>query len=73
MLVKDDERLHEFYEIAIKDSKYDTFTDAFGEFIHELNCIDLSEKTLQNLYDLFIKDMKIYFDNKDLLEKGAKE
>lgn len=71
MLVKDDERLHEFYEIVIKDSKYDTFTDAFGEFIHELNCTDLSEKTLQNLYDLFIKDMKIYFDNKDLLEKGA--
>ena len=55
MLMKDDERLHEFYKIAIKENKYDTFIDAFGEFIHELNCTDLSEKTLQHLYEIFIK------------------
>ena len=73
MLMKDDEILHEFYKIAIKENKYDTFIDAFGEFIHELNCTDLSEKTLQHLYEIFIKEMKIYFDNKDLLEKGAEE
>lgn len=64
MLVKDDERLHEFNKIAIKDNKYDVFCDAFAEFIHELNCVDLSKETLQYLYDLFLKDMNIYFKNK---------
>lgn len=57
-------RLCEFYQIGISDNKYDTFTDAFGEFISELDCVDLSEKTLQHLYDVFIKDMNIYFENK---------
>lgn len=66
MLVKDDERLHEFHQIAIKDDKYDIFIDVFGEFIHELNCTDLSEKTLNHLYELFVKDMKMYFENKYL-------
>ena len=64
MLASEDERLSEFYEIAIKDSRYDTFTDSFGEFIHEMNCVDLSEKTLEHLYQIFLKDMRIYFKNK---------
>lgn len=65
MLVKDDLRLQEFYSIVDEEEKYDTFVDAFSEFVHELNCVDLSEETLQNLYDLFIKDMRIYFENKN--------
>lgn len=65
MLVKDDERLYNFlcYEID------EDFQDIFTEFIHELSCVDLSEKTIQHLYELFIKDMIVYFDKKDLLEK----
>lgn len=69
MLKEYDEKLQDFFEIAIKDDKYDVFVDAFSEFIHELNQIDLSENTLQHLYDLFIKDMKIYFKNKRLENK----
>lgn len=60
MLKEDDKRLHDFlcYEINEK------FQDIFTEFIHELSCVDLSEKTLDNLYELFIKDMIMYFDKK---------
>lgn len=60
MLKEDDKRLHDFlcYEIDEK------FQDVFTEFIHELSCVDLSEKTLDNLYELFIKDMIMYFDKK---------
>ncbi len=60
MLKEDDKRLHDFlcYEIDEK------FQDIFTEFIHELICVDLSEKTLDNLYELFIKDMIMYFDKK---------
>lgn len=60
MLKEDDKRLHDFlcYEIDEK------FQDIFTEFIHELSCVDLSEKTLDNLYELFIKDMIMYFDKK---------
>lgn len=68
MLVKDDLRLQEFYSIVDEEEKYDTFVDAFSEFVHELNCADLSEETLQILYDLFIKDMRIYFENKHFEE-----
>lgn len=62
MLKKDDERLHNFlcYEID------EDFKDIFTEFIHELSCVDLSEKTLDNLYELFIKDMVMYFDKKQI-------
>ncbi len=60
MSKEDDKRLHDFlcYEIDEK------FQDIFTEFIHELSCVDLSEKTLDNLYELFIKDMIMYFDKK---------
>lgn len=62
MLKEDDKRLHDFlcYEI------YEDFQDVFTEFIHELSCVDLSENTLNNLYELFIKDMRIYFKKKAL-------
>lgn len=56
-----------FYNLnneAEKDNKKDTFVDAFTEFITELDDVDLSEKTKQHLYDIFIKDMNIYFENK---------
>ena len=37
------------------------FGDAFAEFIELLNGADLSEGTLQDLNDIFDKDMKIFF------------
>ncbi len=60
MLKEDDKRLHDFlcYEIDEK------FQDIFTEFIAELDDTDLSNKTKQHLYDIFIKDMNIYFENK---------
>ena len=60
MLKEEDKRLHDFlcYEID------DRFQDVFTEFIHELGQVDLSKKTLDNLYELFIKDMKMYFEKK---------
>lgn len=33
----------------------------FIEFIKELSCVDLSEETKVNLYEIFDKDMKMYF------------
>ena len=69
MLSSEDEKLHEFYEIGINDNRFNIFTDAFGEFIHEMNCVDLSQNTLDHLYDIFIKDMNIYHKNAKLLEE----
>ncbi len=42
------------------------FQDIFTEFVHELSCADLSENTLNNLYELFIKNMRMYFEKKAL-------
>ena len=64
MLKLDSEMFHNLCNEAIKDNKKDTFVDAFTEFIVELDDVDLSEKTKQHLYDIFIKDMNIYFENK---------
>lgn len=64
MLKSDSEMFHNLNEEAVKDIKKDTFVDAFTEFIVELDDVDLSEKTKQHLYDIFIKDMNIYFENK---------
>lgn len=41
----------------------DTFADAFAEFIRCLYEVDLSDKTLEYLYEIFIKDMEIFFIN----------
>ena len=51
-------------EIDVIRSLKDTFVDAFTEFIAELDDVDLSDKTKQHLYDIFVKDMNIYFENK---------
>lgn len=64
MLKIDSEMFHNLNAEAIKDNKKDTFVDAFTEFITELDDIDLSEKTKQHLYGIFVKDMNIYFENK---------
>ena len=64
MLKIDSEMFHNLNAEAIKDNKKDTFVDAFTEFITELDDVDLSDKTKQNLYYIFIKDMNIYFINK---------
>lgn len=64
MLKSDSEMFHNLNTEAIKDNKKDVFVDAFTEFIAELEDVDLSNKTKQHLYDIFIKDMNIYFENK---------
>lgn len=64
MLKADSKMFHDLCEEGIKDDKKDVFVDAFLEFIAELDDIDLSNKTKQHLYDIFIKDMNIYFKNK---------
>lgn len=60
MLKEEDKRLYDFLCYGIDDR----FQDVFTEFIHELSQVDLSKKTLDNLYELFIKDMKMYFEKK---------
>ena len=64
MLKCDSKMFYDLCNEAIEDNKKDTFVDAFTEFIVELDDVDLSEKTKQHLYDIFIKDMNIYFENK---------
>ena len=64
MLKIDSEMFHDLCDEAIKDKKKNIFVDAFTEFIVELDDVDLSQKTKQHLYDVFIKDMNIYFKNK---------
>ena len=61
MLKENNEMLHDFYCYEIDEN----FKDIFTEFIYELSQVDLSKKTLDNLYELFIKDMKIYFEKKE--------
>lgn len=60
MLKANSKMFHDLCEEGIKD----VFVDAFTEFIAELDDTDLSNKTKQHLYDIFIKDMNIYFENK---------
>ena len=69
MLKQDSEMFHNLCNEGMKDNKKDTFIDAFTEFIAELDDVDLSKKTKQHLYDIFIKDMNIYFENKKYEEK----
>lgn len=64
MLKANSKMFHDLCEEAIKDDKKDVFIDAFTEFIVELDDADLSNKTKQHLYNTFIKDMNIYFENK---------
>lgn len=64
MLKANSKMFHDLCEEGIKDGKKDVFVDAFTEFIAELDDTDLSNKTKQHLYDIFIKDMNIYFENK---------
>lgn len=58
------EKTHEFLE-KFKDYENEDirefFGDAFSEFINELNEVDLSEKTLEHLNEIFEKDMKRFF------------
>jgi hypothetical protein len=64
MLTEDSKMFKDLLKEAKNDNKKEVFVDAFTEFIYELDCVDLSDKTKQYLYDIFIKDMKIYFKNK---------
>lgn len=54
------EFLEEFKDYELDDiRKY--FGDVFCEFINELNEVDLSEKTLNHLNEIFEKDMIRFF------------
>ena len=64
MLENYSEMFNNFNSEAIEDGKKEVFVDAFTEFICQLDCVDLSDKTKQKLYNIFIKDMNIYFKNK---------
>ena len=64
MLKENSKMFHDLCEEGIKDDKKYVFVDAFTEFITELDDTDLRNKTKQHLYDIFIKDMNIYFKNK---------
>lgn len=64
MLKEASEMFNNLNNEAMKDNKKEVFVDAFTEFIYELDCVDLSHETKQNLYDVFVKDMNIYFENK---------
>lgn len=64
MLKADSKMFHDLCEEGIRDYKKEVFVDSFTEFIVELDNIDLSNRTKQHLYDIFIKDMNIYFENK---------
>lgn len=64
MLKDNSEMFNNLNNEAMKDNKKEVFVDAFTEFIYELDCVDLSHETKQNLYDVFVKDMNIYFENK---------
>lgn len=37
------------------------FANCFSEFIDELSQVDLSRKTVINLYEIFMKDTKVFF------------
>ena len=66
MLIDDSDMFNNLCNEAKKDSKKEVFVDAFTEFIYELDCVDLTYETRQRLYDIFIKDMNIYFKNKEM-------
>lgn len=50
-----------FRQEVNNNKKIETFEDIFEEFINILGEQDLSDKTIKYLYDIFIKDMRIYF------------
>ena len=54
------EFLEKFKDYEANDIR-EYFGDVFCEFINELNGVDLSEKTLEYLNDIFEKDMNKFF------------
>lgn len=67
---KTKEFLKKFKDYELEDIR-EYFGDIFTEFINELNDVDLSEKTLEHLNDIFEKDMNKFFEiiKKKKLEK----
>lgn len=59
-----EELLYQFRQEVHKNPYIETFEDIFEEFVGILGEQDLSQKTIQYLYDIFIKDMKIYLKQK---------
>lgn len=73
MLFSDCEMVNEFLDQVKKDESLDTFCDAFSEFIYQLAQVDLSKETLDDLFQIFLKDQKIYFNNKRRKEMEEKK
>ena len=69
------EELKDRFKILVdKDfDNYYLFQCAFDEFIGILAEQDLSEETTRYLYDMFIKDMKIYFKYKNAGKEELKK
>ena len=70
MLTENSELVYKLRHVQYKNANQETFCDTFEEFIYEVDCLDLSETTKQHLYELFIKDMELYFEfvNKERLD-----
>jgi len=70
MLTENSELVYNLRHVQCKTDNQETFCDTFEEFIYEVDCLDLSETTKQHLYELFIKDMELYFEfvNKERLD-----
>lgn len=58
---KTEEFLDYFKDMDNNDTRV-LFADSFSEFIQILNDTDLSSNTLELLNDIFMKDMKMFFN-----------
>ena len=62
MNIRTEEFLEYFKEYEENDIRV-AFGDDFSEFVDCLNEVDLSDKKLDYLNDIFEKDMKIFFEH----------
>lgn len=63
-MINKTELMHKFNLIGTGDNNKEIFTDIFSEFLNELLDSDLSDVTINQLYNTFIKDTNKYFDHK---------
>lgn len=73
MLFNECDMVNRFLKQVEDNENLDLFCDAFSEFIYEMAQLDLSENTLENLFQLFLKDQNIYFKNKKELKMEDKK
>ena len=60
--------LEQFKELNNDDFRV-SFADIFTEFIDILNSLDLSDKTLLYITELFNKDMQLFFIDMEIKKK----